>query len=133
MDKICTKCKLPQDLSEFSKHPKGKNGLQAVCKTCTRVFCHDYREDIKRQVFEFYGGKCQCCGESNMAFLTLDHVNNDGAEHRKQLGIGRGGKSTDVIYRQLVKGNFADADRFRVLCYNCNCGRHGGVCPHQVQ
>ena len=30
---------------------------------------------IKTQTFKAYGGKCFCCGERNLGFLTLDHVN----------------------------------------------------------
>jgi hypothetical protein len=33
---------------------------------------------------------CACCGESLIGFLTLDHINGDGAQHRKALGIHGG-------------------------------------------
>lgn len=31
-----------------------------------------------------YGTKCQCCGEKQVEFLTIDHINNDGNKHRKE-------------------------------------------------
>jgi hypothetical protein len=42
--------------------------------------------DLKEEVIEEYGGCCNCCGEPNLAFLTIDHIFNDGANHR---GEGR--------------------------------------------
>jgi hypothetical protein len=60
-------------------------------------------------------------------FLQIDHVNNDGAEHRKQLG--RGGSR---LYQWLRKHNFPTG--FQVLCANCNRGKALlGVCPHQLK
>ena len=35
----------------------------------------------REQVFEAYGGyKCNCCGESEPMFLSIDHIDNNGAE-----------------------------------------------------
>ena len=45
------------------------------------------RKKLKDTVYEAYGGyKCACCGETTPEFLTIDHINNDGAEHRKSIG-----------------------------------------------
>jgi hypothetical protein len=82
---------------------------------------------IKDEVYEHYGGyKCNCCGESNPKFLSLDHINNDGGKHRKLFGI-TGGMH---LYRWIQKNNFPEG--FQVLCYNCNLGkaRNQGICPH---
>ena len=38
----------------------------------------------KLQIYSFYGNKCNCCGETEIKFLSLDHINNDGAKHRKE-------------------------------------------------
>ena len=78
-------------------------------------------------VFSYYGNKCECCGESNTLFLTIDHIDGGGSKHRREIktsgGIG--------FYRWLIKNNFPEG--FRVLCFNCNCGRsrNGGTCPHE--
>jgi hypothetical protein len=73
-----------------------------------------------------YGKICNCCGQSDPRFLTLDHVNNDGAEHRKTL-------SSDTIpaYYEAVKKHRPDL--YQILCYNCNMGRaaNKGLCPHK--
>lgn len=82
-------------------------------------------DKLKRIVFEHYGYVCDCCGESEPRFLTLDHIHNDGAEHRKRMGAGH------VFFRWIINHGFPNT--IRVLCYNCNSGRHhnGGVCPHE--
>jgi len=88
------------------------------------------RLKLRRETLEAYGGVCQCCGEDDERFLTLDHVNNDGATEREQLGIKRGG-DTIALFRRLRTAGWPEG--YQVLCWNCNCGRHlnGGVCPHQ--
>lgn len=45
-----------------------------------------WRKLVKLKCIQEYGGKCVCCGETNIGFLTLDHINNNGAEHRKLTG-----------------------------------------------
>ena len=96
------------------------------------------------KIIEGYGGKCECCGESRHAFLSLDHRFNDGAEELKRLrrfskrkrGIGNGISST-AVWRHAIKMGFPK-DRYRLLCYNCNVGRHRnhlnpGICPHEME
>lgn len=82
----------------------------------------------KYQAFNAYGGcRCSCCGETEMIFLSIDHINDDGGKHREEIG---GGTSTR-LYRWLRRKGYPPG--FRVLCYNCNFGRYhyGGVCPHR--
>lgn len=83
---------------------------------------------LQREVYAAYGNKCECCGEDNLAFLTLDHVNNDGRKDRFPNGKRR---CNVPIYRILKQEGWPK--RVRLLCYNCNCGRHynNGVCPHK--
>ena len=59
--------------------------------------------------------RCVCCHETFETFLTLDHVNNDGAEDRKKRGSG------SKLYNYLNKKNYPVG--FQVLCFNCNFGR----------
>jgi hypothetical protein len=89
--------------------------LQAVCRN---------------QVFEAYGGyKCNCCGETEPLFLSIDHVDNNGAKERKS---GSYAGSGTAFYQWLRKSGFPPG--YQVLCMNCNVGKHknGGVCPHQT-
>jgi hypothetical protein len=60
-------------------------------------------------------------------FLTVDHMNDDGAEHGRRLGSSH----RRNIYRWLVINGFPEG--FQILCWNCNSGRqrNGGICPHR--
>ena len=69
------------------------------------------------------GGKCKCCGESALPFLTIDHIKPiKGAANRKNLL---------VLYSDIVAG--IGRKLYQVLCWNCNCARelNSGVCPHK--
>src|SRR5262252_4538483 len=45
-----------------------------------------------------YGGECACCGETEPVFLTLDHVNGDGAAHRRSMNSPSiGGARTRMV------------------------------------
>ena len=81
---------------------------------------------VKYEVMQKYGGLCKCCGESNIAFLSIDHINNDGGSKRRS-GEHKGG---GAFYKKLRK---APVDpTLQILCYNCNFGRKTtGICPHQ--
>ncbi len=85
-----------------------------------------YRVATRIEVIKHYGGKCVCCDESNLGFLTIDHINGGGTQHRKELGGGT------AFYLWLLRHNFPPG--YQVMCYNCNCGRalHDGICPHHL-
>jgi hypothetical protein len=82
----------------------------------------------KRRAMDAYGGKCSCCGEAELAFLTIDHIDGNGAEHRREIKNRGGG----TFYAWLHSHGYPDG--FQVLCANCNLGRHinGGICPHLI-
>ena len=85
----------------------------------------------KLAAFDAYGGSvCKCCGETELEFLSIDHINEDGAKHRKDLpGSGGGGHQ---MYRWLRLNNYPPG--FQVLCMNCNFAKgHFGQCPHERQ
>ncbi len=80
----------------------------------------------KNEVFNAYGNKCVCCGETEPKFLQLDHVNNDGAAHRKEMK-----HSGSFVYSYAKKHNYPDI--FQLLCANCNWAKGlFGECPHKT-
>lgn len=103
-----------------------------TCQSCTnknRKKSRKKHKNLRQQVLDAYGNKCACCGEKTPAFLQIDHTNNDGAKHRRQLG-GAGGLR---LYTWLRKHNFPQAG-FQLLCANCNFAKgHYGTCPHAAQ
>ena len=81
------------------------------------------RLEMKIQVLTHYGhdGALECCWSSctvrDVDMLTIDHINDDGADHREQLTGGKyrtgGGLN---FYGWLIRNNFPDG--FQTLCYN---------------
>jgi hypothetical protein len=113
-------------------HPAG---FQLLCMNCntakSRRGCCPHAgasrdilpaaRQLRDLVLSKYGGSaCRCCGESNEVFMCIDHVNNDGAVHRRKVG---------ATYPWLVRNNFPGG--FQVLCFNCNFSKgHLGECSH---
>jgi hypothetical protein len=89
-----------------------------------------YNDKLRADAIREYGGRCTCCGETNPVFLTIDHVNNDGAAHRKALGGSRGGLGTYMWLRR----NGYPKEGFQLLCRNCNWAKFAeGSCPHSLR
>ncbi len=79
---------------------------------------------LRVEAIEKYGGRCVCCGEDEYKFLTIDHINNDGAEHRKKVPIS-------YLTEWLKRNKYPSG--FQLLCYNCNMAKgHYGTCPHKI-
>lgn len=83
------------------------------------------RDKVRMIVLTHYGGKppkCKCCGESHFEFLSIDHINGDGAKERRIYGSKL---AYSLIRRGFPKG-------YRILCHNCNQARgYYGKCPHK--
>jgi hypothetical protein len=78
---------------------------------------------LKTEIMEAYGGPaCMWCGDEDIISLTIDHINNDGARHRREI-------KSKTIYKWLKKNNFPAG--FQVLCCNCNhCKQYNhGILP----
>ena len=105
------------------------------CMQYSRLASTKHRRKARNTLFEIYGGpSCACCGESEERFLSFDHVNEDGAEHRLSIGkrsSGRGFSDVVSLHRALKKAGYPPI--IQVLCFNCNMGKHlnGGVCPYE--
>lgn len=87
------------------------------------AYHQSYKRELWRQIFDIYGWKCACCGEDNVGFLTIDHINGFGTKERRQ-----------GINLKRVRDE-RDLTKYQILCFNCNCGRsfrgENGVCPHK--
>lgn len=137
LTKICTKCgrELPATGEHFHKQ---KKGLTPRCNDCLnadgRVYKIAHKERIGQQkkewdrlnkllVLSHYGGSCATCGIIEPAFLTIDHVNNDGAEHRKRVG-------SLTVYRWLIRNEFPAG--FQILCWNHNWLKYLDIIKHNL-
>jgi predicted restriction endonuclease len=81
------------------------------------------KRKVRQRVLKGYGHRCACCGESHEYFLTIDHVNGGGYQHRKTT------QGANIMW-EILKSDFPP--EYRLLCYNCNAaeGIMGG-CPHR--
>lgn len=110
--------------------PLGRRRCCAECALASGEVRHSkqrlWAAKEKEICFSHYGGYvCVCCGETEVAFLTLDHIGNDGAPHRKEIGHAS-------IYRWLKRNGYPPG--FQAMCLNCNRGKwmNGGICPHKT-
>jgi hypothetical protein len=107
-----------QRLRESSNrsHQKHKKVRNAAMTERNRKF--------RRDIIEELGGKCACCGETELIFLCLDHIKGGGRrEYEKATG--------PLSVWRAAKREGLPRDKYRVLCWNCNSaiGMHGR-CPH---
>lgn len=91
-------------------------------KLCRKA--HTDRIYLRQIVLKHYGAACACCGEATQEFLTIDHVNGDGARRRR----------TDqgaMWYRRIIAQGFPTD--LQILCWNCNAAKaYWGTCPHRL-
>lgn len=99
----------------------------------TQKRCYD---KARLEVLTHYSGGvkpfCKCCGEDEILFLQIDHINGDGADHRRKLkeeiGYYPGGNGLPYW---LKKNGYPEG--FQILCANCNLGKRTGLdCPHKT-
>ncbi len=84
------------------------------------------KERLREQVFSHYGKKCKCCGEERIEFLSIDHVEGGGNQHRREVG------NYINLYRWIVKNDFPAT--IQILCFNCNLAKgFFGYCPHEKE
>ena len=81
----------------------------------------DRKLRVKIEVLRHYSGgdpRCKACGEAEVRFLGLDHVNGDGAKQRREA-------SSALVRHSFswAKAHGFPAD-LQVLCHNCNLKRH---------
>jgi len=77
----------------------------------------DKRRQQRQVVRQALGGKCVRCGFSYERALQVDHVQNNGARHRRKHG-----SSTGTYYRTILKN--IDSGEYQLLCANCNWIKH---------
>lgn len=135
--KQCNCCKKYKPLIEFFKNYRNPEGLQYACKDCDkdrrRKLYNKYRDretrsarqrraNLKLKVLTYYSieRKLQCswpgCQIFDIDMLTLDHIDNDGAKHRAELGFPERCGGGMFLYNFIIKNNFPKG--FQTLCAN---------------
>lgn len=104
----------------------GERRRRAANPDQTRLVTREFRRRVRLEVLTKYGLRCVCCGETELAFLTIDHVQGGGRRHRERIG------GTTALYNELRRQ--PKSPDFRILCSNCNCARgFYGTCPHESE
>lgn len=89
-----------------------------------RIRHQERHQKLRIQILNHYKPICNCCGETELNFLCLDHIDGAGGMRRKIEGTG------ERLYRWIKKANYPKT--FQVLCHNCNAAKgHYDKCPHQ--
>jgi hypothetical protein len=126
MEKLCRKCGVDLLVGENWK-PSSEKRKDYICSECRKPLLVRDRLVIKESTIMEYGGICACCKEATLEFLTIDHIDETGAQERKSLNMNGGHQFYYWLKMQgYPKGNY------QVLCFNCNFAKHVyGKCPHQ--
>lgn len=146
----CNKCKKQKEDTEFYLYRgKQRNPCKECAKKIERIRYNSKKDEINKrnreyqksnrplmnkihrearrnkriEVLKHYGSKCACCGENEIKFLAVDHINGDGSKHRIEI------RNVNIYY-WLIRNNYPDG--FQLLCHNCNYAKHFyKVCPHK--
>lgn len=98
-------------MRKYFKDYQRKNRADILVKSRVRKMA------LKYEVLAHYGvnGEARCCwpgcNVEDLDMLSLDHVNNDGAQHRKTIKGAAGSLYYDVKSKGYPTG-------FQTLCYN---------------
>ena len=128
----CKDCHTEQEKQKYQDNPEKFRALKRNWKKDNSLRQKEIdkrsRVKLKTDALSAYSDgnpKCACCGETEIEFLCLDHINNDGNSDRKLTGRG------NTFYFWLRKNNYPKMD-IQVLCFNCNNSKKlGGVCVHK--
>jgi len=128
---LCGACRHKRDTARKERSANGqcshctrpRAAAGKTCETC-RDRRREYCRELRHVAITTYGGyRCACpgCAVTEPQFLQIDHINNDGAAHRREAG--------HHLYAWLKAHGYPPG--FQVLCANCNFAKgHYGQCPH---
>ncbi len=122
---LCMNCNFTIGKFGFCPHnPKVIYRVRELLQTPKAIWERNKAVRVRQQIFDHYGD-CQCCGESERMFLTMDHIGGTGKEHRKSVDASN-------LYPWLIRHDFPKG--FRSLCMSCNwvIGVYG-YCPHEQE
>ena len=86
-----------------------------------------WRLRLKQETLAHYGGaKCKNCLEERIELLTLDHIKEDGRDHRRATAKKHHGGGGIQFYSWLKKHGFPNIPALQVLCMNCNLLKRWG-------
>lgn len=132
----CGHCGIIKDIGEFNRTKSRKYHIHPTCKPCRKILGKKrwikYSQvstrniGIKRlKAFEIIANgkeiKCVatnfwgCCRDSlNALYLSIDHIENDGYIHKKELNT----TSSSTLYNWVIKNPEEARKRLQIMCMN---------------
>ena len=106
---IYNKDEIVKQQNEYKQTEEGKEAVKKANK--------NYRLKLLNKALEYYSnGKvvCNCCGETNLEFLSLD------------------GNASLTFLKKIQALDYPEG--YEVLCMNCDWGilQNDGMCPHHL-
>ena len=122
LDWECKKCKLGREKKEYAENPKVRERRKETAKRYNKAnrgviyerHNEKYREVVTK-LFNLLGNKCANCENTDKRVLQVDHINGDGAKHRKERNY-----AWWKIYADMIKSVEAGENKYQLLCANCN-------------
>lgn len=125
----------PEKNREYQQRYKSKPGVKEKYAALNKAWIaanreqynfakSQYRFKLKVAAIAHYSGgtmACTHCGyKADIDALCLDHINDDGASHRKELGCAARNSPAagTTIYERLKALGWLEG--LQVLCFNCN-------------
>jgi len=123
--KVCYRCRVSKDDSEFNKSTKNRDGLHSYCRECQKAHYRDnyarHLANVRRTsdartartravIGKLLQTGCVDCGNRDIRVLEFDHVRGE-----KVRGVGElvsRGASLEVI--------LAEIEKCEIRCRNCH-------------
>lgn len=74
------------------------------------------RQELRTEIFQLLGNKCQICSFSDQRILEIDHINGGGKQEIKHFRA----KSWNSYLQHVLNSLKANEEKYRLLCPNCN-------------
>ena len=125
LGKLCIRCE--ETLTRANVYPY--QDYTRMCKKCFYSRSAEYRVrnkshekyviNQKISTLSHYSKNLECanCGETDLVVLSVDHINDDGARHRREIAKNARSGGGSNFYRWAKKHNYPSG--FQVLCMNC--------------
>ena len=104
-----------KDVRGLSRSKYNKAYYHSHKKECAEYQAR-YFQKVKQEVVDLYGGRCDTCRETDLIVLELHHIDHDGSEERKEIGMG------PSMYRHARKKY--NPLKYQILCANCHRRAH---------
>jgi hypothetical protein len=103
--KTCTKCKLEKELSQFYKHPNGKDGYDSRCKACRCSTERDYHSRNKEAISSRTKARRQADPEAQKEKRKIEYERNKEQILKRQKAYYESNKQTPAFkFSQLKQG-----------------------------